>query len=136
MAIGQSSLGIVNLLNLDLDVLYQISFFKKECEHLHAAFSCRDTSLPSSKRSQLTITNFKKTIVSARLRLSAIFNFRQRLVVCVSSSQVSFSFVLRFAVCMTIFSPFGSKMSYDMYQIFFFSRSPSTARVINDITIL
>ena len=38
MAIGQSSLEIVNLLNLDLDVLYQLSFFKKECEHLHAAF--------------------------------------------------------------------------------------------------
>lgn len=38
---GQSSLGIVNL-DLDLDVLYQISFFKKECEHLHAAFSCRN----------------------------------------------------------------------------------------------
>ena len=62
MAIGQSSLGIVNLLNLDLDVLYQKSFFKKECEHLHAAFSCRDTSLLSSKRSQLTITNFKKQL--------------------------------------------------------------------------
>ena len=29
MAIGQPSLGIVNLLNLDLDVLYQLSFFKK-----------------------------------------------------------------------------------------------------------
>ena len=70
-----------------------------------------------SKRPQLTI-NFKKTIVSARLRLSSIFNFRQLLVVCVSSSQVSFSFVLRFAVCMTIFLTFGNKMSYDMYQIF------------------
>lgn len=62
MTIGQSSLGIVNLLNLDLDVLYQLIFLKKECEHLHAAFSCRDTSLPSSKRSQLTITNFKKQL--------------------------------------------------------------------------
>lgn len=56
MAIGQSSLGIVNFLNLDLDVLYQLSFFKKECEHLHAAFSCRDTK--STEFEKISTNNY------------------------------------------------------------------------------